>query len=202
MSTHTLPKYDLQELADTMLAVLDGPKDQMIYWFKLQKLLLEGRPVSPKQVAAALQISQDAVSSLLRGAELDQEGNVVGMGLSLVPTPHSYRIEGRQFYVWCAVDAITFPIFHKTNVVIESPDPVSGEKIRLMGTPEGANDVNPSTTVVTWVPKTESFETIRASFCNFTHFFTSVETASQYVSQHPGLLIVPVDDIFQIGKLW
>jgi len=46
-----------------------------------------------------------------------------------------------------------------------------------------------------------SLANIRANFCNFTNFFSSVETATQYVAQHPGLLITPVDAVFQAGKL-
>jgi alkylmercury lyase len=136
------------------------------------------------------------------GAELDNAGNVVGLGLSVVPTSHSYQINGRQLYVWCAADAILFPIIHKASAVIESPDPISGDKVRLIGTPEGAKEVKPSTVVVSWMPGTESVENIRANFCNFTNFFTSVETASQYVSKHPELVIVPVDAVFQLGKLF
>src|SRR5262245_36759190 len=82
------------------------------------------------------------------GVEWDAAGNVVGAGLSLTPTPHSYIINDRQFYVWCAGDAITFPILHKTSAVIESPDPINGAKIHLIGTPEGAKEVEPSTAVV------------------------------------------------------
>jgi alkylmercury lyase len=201
MSNQTLPKYDLQELADTLNAVFDGSRNLFAHWFTLQKLLLEGQPVSPERIAASLQISQDEVNALLRGVEVDKAGNVVGAGLSVVPTPHSYQINGRQFYVWCAGDAITFPIFHKTSAVIESPDPISGEKVQLIGTPEGARDVEPSTAVVSWVPGTQNWENVRAGFCNLTNFFTSVETASEYVSKHPGLIIVSVDEVFQLGKL-
>jgi hypothetical protein len=32
-------------------------------------------------------------------------------------------------------------------------------------------------------------------------FFTSVETASKYVAKHPGLFIVPVDQVYRIGQL-
>jgi alkylmercury lyase len=201
MSRQSLPNYGLQELATTMIAVLDGSKDQVVDLLKIQRLLLEGKPVSPECAASSLQISGDEVSALLQGAELDKEGNVVGWGVSLVPTPHSYRIHGQQFYVWCAADAIMFPIFHKTSAIIESPDPISGEKVRLIGTPEGAREVEPSTAVVSWVPGTESLEDIRSWFCNFTNFFTSVETASQYVSRHQGLAIVPIDEVFKLGKL-
>lgn len=97
-----------------------------------------------------------------------------------------------------------FPILHKASAVITSPDPISGETVRLIGTPEGARDVAPSTAVVSWVRSpsgTTTLETIRAAFCNFVHFFASVETVAQYVSPHPELVIVPIDDIFQIGKL-
>jgi len=79
MSNQTLPKYDLQELADTLMAIFDGPQDQLgRRWLKLQKLLLEGQPVSPERIAASLQISRDEVNTLLRGAEVDKAGNVVG----------------------------------------------------------------------------------------------------------------------------
>jgi alkylmercury lyase len=205
MSNQTLPTYDVQVIADTMSAVFEGiSKDVMIRWLSIQKLLLDGQPVSPEQIAASLQISQEEVTAILShvGAELDAAGRVVGLGLSVVPTPHSYQINGRQLYVWCAADAIIFPIFHKATAVIESPDPISGEKVRLIGTPEGAQEVEPSTVVVSWVPGTENLENIRANFCNFTNFFTSVETASQYVAKHPGLVIVPVNAVFQLGKLF
>jgi alkylmercury lyase len=203
MSNQTLPKYDLQELADAMIAVLEGSKDVLVPLVHIQQLLLAGHPVSPERIAVRLQLSQEEVTAILShlGAELDDEGNVVGLGLSVVPTQHSYQINGRQLYVWCAGDAITFPIFHKASAVIESPDPISGEKVRLIGTPEGAKEIEPSPAVVSWIP-VETVENVRANFCNFTNFFTSVETASQYIAQHPGLVIVPVDEVFQLGKLF
>ena len=61
--------------------------------------------------------------------------------------------------------------------------------------------MNPTTTVVSWVPGTDSPDNIRSRFCDFTHFFTSVETASKYVEKHPGLVVVPVEQVFQIGQL-
>lgn len=201
MSQITLPKYDVEELAQTMIAVLDGWSDKWIGWIKLQKLLLEGKPLSPAHIAAYLQLTQHEVVDLIEGAELDKDGNIVGFGLSLVPTPHTYRIDDRQFYVWCAADAITFPLLHKSAAVIESPDPISGEKIRLTSTPEGVRDVNPATTVVSWVPGTDSPDHIRSKFCDLTHFFASAATASEHVAKHPGLVIVPIEQVFQIGEL-
>jgi hypothetical protein len=109
-----------------------------------------------------------------------------------------------QFYVWCAGDAITFPLLHQTSAVIVSRDPISGATIQLMGTPEGARNVTPSTAVISWVRRpgaTITLETVRAGFCNFTHFFASSDTASRYVAPHPELEVVPIDEVFQIGTL-
>jgi alkylmercury lyase len=204
MANQLLPTYDLQELAAPLLALIDGAPHLFARMMKLQKLLLEGQPVSLDRIAATLHVAREEVPGLIQGVELDTEGNVVGWGLSLVPTPHSYQINGRQFYVWCAGDAITFPLLHKASAVIASPDPISGETVQLIGTPEGARDVAPSTAVVSWVRSPSgvyTLENVRTAFCNFTNFFASVETASQYVAQHPGLVIVPIDDVFQMGKL-
>jgi alkylmercury lyase len=203
MSQITLPKYDIEELTNTMIALVEGWEDKWVGWIKLFQLLLEGKPVSPDRLAAYLHRTQEEVADLIEGAELDKDGNVVGFGLSIVPTPHSNQIDGRQFYVWCAGDAITFPLLHKSTAVIESPDPISGEKIRLTSTPQGVQDVNPATAVVSWVPKVDTPDNIRSRFCNFTHFFTSAATASEYIAQHPGLVIVPIEQVFQIGQsMW
>ena len=204
MANQLLPTYDLQELAAPLLAIIEGAPDLFARLMKLQKLLLEGQPVSLDRIAATLHVAREEVPALIQGAELNTEGNLVGWGLSLAPTPHSYQINGRQFYVWCAGDAITFPLLHKTSAVIASPDPISGETVRLIGTPDGARDVAPSTAVVSWVQSlsgTQTLETVRTGFCNFTNFFASMETASQYVAMHPEVVIVPIDDVFQMGKL-
>ena len=163
MRNHTLPQYDLEELAHTMIALLDGWEDKRVGWLKLQNLLLEGRPLSPARIAESLHLTQEEVADLIKGAELDQNGNVVGFGLSLVPTPHVYQMDGRQYYVWCAADAITFPLLHKRAAVIESPDPISGEQIRLTSTPE--------------------------------------DVARHRDARHPGLVVVPIEQVFQIGQL-
>ena len=203
MSQITIPKYDIEELANTMIALVEGWEDKWVGWIKLFQLLREGKPVSPDRLAASLHRTQKEVADLIEGAELDKDGNVVGFGLSIVPTRHSYQIDGRQFYVWCAGDAITFPLLHKSTAIVESPDPISGEKIKLTITPQGVQDVSPATAVVSWVPGTDTPDNIRSRFCNFTHFFTSDATASEYISEHPGLVIVPIEQVFQIGqRMW
>lgn len=202
MAIQELPNYDLQELTDSIMAFVDESQDEMIHFIRVFKLLLDGSPISPKRIADELQVSEDVIGTLLQVAELDKDGNVVGLGLSLVPTPHSYRIDERQFYAWCAADAIHLPILleSENNAVIESADPISGDIIRMIATPEGPKDVEPATAVVSHPTAIESFLTVRSNACNSTNFFASVETASQYVSQQPRLMILPIDDVFELWR--
>lgn len=203
MPIQALPKYDLQELTASMMAFADGSANQILRIWRVVKLLSQGRPISPKRIAAELQLAPDEVAAFLRMGELDQDGNLVGLGLSLVPTSHAYQIYGRQLYAWCAGDAIMSSIFLKADAVIESPDPISGDRIRLIATPAGVRDLEPINAVVSHPSAGVDLETVRAQFCNVTHFFTSVETASQYAAQHPRLIIVPVDEVFRLwNQVW
>jgi alkylmercury lyase len=204
MTHPSLPKYDLQELAAPIQTAFDADPDQFALLIVLQQLLLDGQPVSQERIAARFHMPLEEVPDLIGAREQDADGNFVGFGLTLVPTPHSYQIRGHQFSVWCSGDAIMFPILHHASAVIASPDPISGELVRLVGTPNGARDVDPSTAVVSWVRRPSeriTVDTVRAALCSHVHFFASVATAKQYVAPHPELVIVPIDDVFQIGQL-
>lgn len=204
MTIQELPSYDLQELTDNMVAFFDESEEEIINMLRIVKILSNGDPIPPEQIASDLQLSLDQVSTLLQaqvGTELDKEGNVVGiLGLSLVPTPHSFQINGRQLYTWCAADALMYPVIFKSDAIIKSPDPVSGEIVQLTATPEGPRNFDPGNTVVSHVTSIKNFKNARACSCDVTHFFSSVETASQYVSKYQGLVIMPVEKVFQLWK--
>ena len=65
MSQITFPSYDIEELANTMMALLDGWEDKWVGWIKLFKLLLEGKPVPQDRIAAYLHRTQKEVADLL-----------------------------------------------------------------------------------------------------------------------------------------
>ncbi len=76
------------------------------------RLLACEHPVTPERLASALQMTAEQVAGVLAGLadlEVDQSGNVVGWGLTLIPTPHRFRVQGQTFYTWCALDALTYP---------------------------------------------------------------------------------------------
>jgi alkylmercury lyase len=111
----------------------------------------------------------------------------VGFGLTLIPTPHRYEVDGRNFYTWSADDAMFFPAWFGHTAVIEFPDPIGGEKIRLTVTPEGVESVEPITAVVSRKYGGVDLENVRGTGCHYGHFFVSRKTASAYAALHAGL---------------
>jgi alkylmercury lyase len=187
-------------LADVFESVIPEPEQRRIVAQTLQ-LLANGCPVPPDEIAIHLQVPPDKVISTLEsfGAELDKEGNVVGLGLTLIQTPHAYEANGRKLYAWCAADALEFPAMLNHAAQIESPDPVSGEKIRVSVTPDRVERVEPESAVVSWVDNVD-VTNIRGSICNYVHFFSSPETASKWIAEHPGKTFYSVNDVYQAMK--
>jgi hypothetical protein len=63
-----------------------------------QLIATNGCPVTPDAIADNLQASPDNVRSTLKkfGAEFNQEGKIVGLGLTLIPTQHLFEVNGRK----------------------------------------------------------------------------------------------------------
>ena len=199
----TVREFTTAELAKTVVESWEAaPPSILKVVLSLLRLLQHGKPVAPEELASATGLDVGVAAKLARrlGAEFDDEGNLVGWGLTLVPTPHKYRANGHDLYAWCAADTISFPSILNHTAVIESPDPISGEIVRLTVTPDGVEGLNPSSAVVSWSLDSD-LDNIRGSFCDLTHYFASQETATEYVSKRPGLVIVPVDSVFEAASM-
>src|SRR5215207_1251581 len=160
---------------------------------KTLELLANGCPVHPEEIAILAQTSPEKVLSTLHsfGAEFDKEGNVLGFGLTLVPTPHVYEANEHKLYTWCAVDALLFPVMLGHAAQIESCDPVTGEKVQVNVSPDGVQKVKPESAVVSWVNAID-LSNIRGSGCQHVHFFASSESASKWIAEHTGKTFYPV----------
>ena len=57
------------------------------------------------------QCSQEEIQAVVPSSdvEVDQAGNIVGWGLSLVPTPHQFHLGESILSIWRALDALAFP---------------------------------------------------------------------------------------------
>jgi alkylmercury lyase len=197
---------DINELAARLseaFAESPGPKGFAELFGQLIRLLASGKPVSPDRIATAIDKPREEVADLLLklpNVELDEDGNVVGMGLTLRPTPHRFEVEGRTLFTWCALDALMFPGVIGKRVRILSPCPVSGTLVRVQVAPDKVEDVDPPAAVVSLVLP-ESVADVRKTFCNDVHFFSSAESASEWLAKRPGAVIVPVADAYRLGQM-
>ncbi len=120
------------------------------------RAIAEESPVSPERYAAATGLASERVSELFRGlsasgVQFDSEGNLVGAGLTPVPTPHRFRVKGRDLYAWCALDSLFLPGLLDEAAEVRSTCPVSGAEIRLTVSPEAEADYTPRDTVLSVV---------------------------------------------------
>jgi alkylmercury lyase len=133
-------------------------------------------------------------------AEWDDQGRVVGLGLTLRPTPHRLELEGNALYAWCALDALLFPVLLGRQASIESPCRGTGDPMHIEVTPAGIEVVEPPSAVVSIVAARD-LATFRRISCNNKHFFSSPEAASRWLERHPQATILPAEDAFRLGRL-
>ena len=142
----------------------------------LLRLLVDGDPVSIEELAAAAGRTVDDVRRGLAAVpdtEYDAQGRILGQGLTLRPTNHRFTVAGEELYTWCALDTLIFPALVERAAHVESVSPASGATIRVTIDPAtGVTSVEPATAVVSLV-NPERMTSIRPSFCNQVHFFTS-----------------------------
>src|SRR5215218_10616928 len=138
-------------------------------------LLARGKPASPEEIAAISAKSPEEVQTALErfpSAEWDEQGRVVGLGLTLRLTPHRLELEGRTLFAWCALDALLFPILLGRSASIESPCRGTGELVHIEVTPAGIEAVEPPSAVASIVAARDLSNFRRVS-CNNAHFFSS-----------------------------
>lgn len=204
-------RANLQELTDDQLT------KHLVAWFNqtlpseearrlfvpMLRELATGRPVDPERLAALAGVPVEETLALLRQAqsEWDPSGTrLVGLGLSSQPTPHRFQVEDRTLYAWCAVDAIFFPVLIGAPARIESPCVATGDLIQIDLTPTGVDHVDPSTAVVSVVMPEIDISEVRQAVCAAQNFYRSAEAASQWHSEHPEAVLLPVADMFALYR--
>lgn len=190
-----------QDVHDSLLGK-ESLTDDAPLFTSLLRLLAEGRPVTAEQLATAAGRAPEQVTAALAGRddmELDEQGRIVGYGITLRATPHRFEVEGRQLYTWCALDTLMFPRMLGKAARVESPSHGNGTPIRVHVEPDRLVKVDPPGAVVSIVTP-DAPDSVRMSFCNQVHFFADAEDASAWLVDHPEATVVPVADAYQIGR--
>ncbi|MGU2420654.1 organomercurial lyase MerB [Burkholderia cenocepacia] len=168
----------------------------------LVRELGKGAPVSPAALALSLDWPVGRVIAALERAvstEWDDDGNVVGYGLTLRETPHTFEVDGRRLYTWCAFDTLFFPALIDRTAHVVSRCAATGVPVSLTVTPVAIRDLEPAGAAVSLIVPQDTSD-IRQAFCCHVHFFASAATGQQWAATHHGTDIVSVHDAFAVGR--
>jgi alkylmercury lyase len=194
----------LELLARQLADGLRGDHDA--FCRELVRLLACGHPITRERLATVLQMTAEQVTKVLASLadlEVDPSGNVVGWGLTFIPTPHRFRVNGHTFYTWCTLDALTYPALLQLAARVESSCQVSGTPVTLSVTPAGVHDLTPASAVVSVVipGQGNTCDGDRKSFCNQSLFFRSKRDALLWQASSPTARLLSVADAYQVGRL-
>lgn len=158
-------------------------------------LIVEGKPASVEQVGVQSGLPLPRIRTLIEqfGAERDDRGRITGLGLTLEPTRHQYRADGKTLYTWCAPDALLYPYVLEHTAEVRSTDPVSDERVELVVSPTGVDVARPSSARVSWVRESDPGD-VRESFCRSSNFFAREETAERWADGRRGIEILTVEE--------
>jgi alkylmercury lyase len=203
MATQAIDTSDLADQLSCCTEDLDA-REQRVQ-LALLRLLSEGDPVEPGQLAAHAALPDPAVRALLaswQGVHCDEAGRVVAArGLSVVEAPHRLRVDGRELYTWCAWDTLFLPELIVRPAEVESTCPMTGATISLRVGPDGPSEVSPPKAALSFIrPRAKLAEDTIASFCRFVHFFASVEAAEAWSLRHPGTFVISIEQGFEVGR--
>jgi alkylmercury lyase len=198
-----LSQIQLEQLA-VALARSDS-FNRLGYSFSLVQLLAKGEPVSRAAVAATLQRPVAEVAEALRQFEdiiYDEQGRIVGAGLSLLPTGYRFEVPGHALYTWCALDTLIFPVWLGLTAQVFSLCPVTGILIHLRVSPEGVEQLEPPSAVLSLLMQ-DGLATccnIRDAFCAYSQFFADPQAASVWQAQTPSGRVLSIEEAFYLGQ--
>lgn len=157
--------------------------------------LIEMEPAKAEELSRQSGLSLSRTRELLDylGAERNDRGQVIGLGLTLEPTAHEYRAEGQTVYTWCGPDALLYPSLLNHTAEVRSADPTNGQAIELRVSPRGVESVRPESTRVTWMRDADP-DDVRGSFCRGSRFFATEETAENWAKSRDGVEILSVEE--------
>lgn len=169
----------------------------------LVNLLAAGRPVAVEDLIQATGIPAEDVRQDLAGLkdiEYNRAGKIVGQGITLRPTRHRFEVDGRQLYLWCALDTLLFSIILGRPARGSSPCRATGSPVEVTVEPTRLRRVEPASAVLSIVTP-ESPASIRAAFCENVHYFVSDDAARDWLSGHPNAELLSVADAFAVSRL-
>lgn len=193
----------LDALATRLAAHLDCTQD-VTCWEILAALAETGLPLAPVHLVRRLQVSQEDIAAHLArvpDTEFDEQGHIVGWGITIVPTQHRFALAERALFTWCAFDTVLFPPLLGVEAQVQSKCAASSELITFRAGPEGIEELTPTTSVLSLILPAGRIDCVRGTFCQQSLFFQSEEAASLWMALHPEAVLLSVEEAAAVGKL-
>jgi hypothetical protein len=164
------------------------------------RLLARGEPVTTGELGAAAGVDVTDLLNAPAGPDIeyDDEHRIIGWGLTVIPTPHKFIVDGRRLYTWCAADTLLFPAILGRPARVESHCPTTNTLVRLTVDPQsGVTDLSPDSAVIS-IPASAELDVarVRVSCCNPGRFFASAEAAEDWLAQYPAGTVLPVAEAY------
>ncbi len=162
-----------------------------------------GRVLGISATESRALLQRDSINFLVHR---DERGHVLGFGgLAAGPMHHRFEVDGRMLSTWCAWDSLFIPEILGRPARVVSPDPESGEPVRLVVTPDRIESVEPAGAVVSFImPDAQAFGSsavnVIVKFCHFIFFFSSRTSGERWVAKHPDTFLCSLDDAFTLAK--
>lgn len=176
---------------------------------QIYRELAKGKSVGVAAIATSLGYPFDKVKKVISewpGVFYDEAKDIIGYwGLTIKKMSHSLNVDGITLFTWCAWDALFIPQILGKSAEIKSEDPKTKEKIRITISPNGIENIEPQETVVSFmVPDADKIRTdIVNSFCHYVHFFSSADTANNWISysdKKEDMIILSLNEAFDLGR--
>lgn len=170
----------------------------------MQALIETGQPVSLHHLATCSQMSQEKLAAHLAcvpDAEFDEQGHIVGWGITLLPTQHQFRLKEFPLFTWCAFDTVLFPPLLQVEAHVQSICTATDQPITFVATPEGIANLLPATSVLSLLLPTERCDCVRGTFCKQSLFFHSEEAASPWMALRPDAVLLSIEEAAILGQM-
>jgi alkylmercury lyase len=171
----------------------------------MTRLLAQGGPVSPQQLAQALGKSLEFVVNAFEqlrhsGCEFNDQGDLIGAALTLSQTDHQIEIDGLKLHTWCALDTLFIPAYIDKIARVTSKCPQTGTPISLTVTPDRIDDASPTETVLSIVTETSCTAGIEGTFCSQVYFLASHDAAKQWMGIRPNFAILTIAEAYTLAQ--
>lgn len=195
--------HSLHTIAHSLRSQLDCTQD-IVCQHILHMLVEIGQPIALSHLAVLLQMQvEDLVIHLTHfsDAEFDKQGNIIGWGMTLLPTPHQFLLPERPLFTWCAFDTLLFPSLLGVEALVRSECSASGQPITFASNPKSLTDLRPATSMISLIVPAARCDCVRGTFCRQSLFFQSEEAASPWLALHPEAILLSIEEAATIGQI-